>query len=246
MEKNIPLYIWSRKEAHRLGEDDEWLKSYGENCACARAIEKAIKDGYANNHLSEDCIKPIIQQYGFDRVNWVLATTIQHGEHDGRYSQENKKWAHKFYIPKESANVQHTSTVNAHPGLVDICTNLARKEWKALGLFDEQHCYDENMDFTGKVLVLRGDILKDECKTPDNQLFYASGGNGCRPEALGVKVFGQHLNDGEKTYYCRGDFVGVMKLDQIPEWAQEKYAEITGKSEETEEIEPNTSIKLQQ
>lgn len=235
MEKNIPLYPWSRKEAQRLGEDGEWIKSYGVNCTCARAIELAIKDGYANNRLSEDCIKPILERFGFNRVNWVLATTIQHGEHDGRYSQENKRWANRFYIPKESATVQHNSTVNAHPGLVDIFTNLARKEWEALGLYDEKHCYDEKMNYTGKVLVLNANILKDECKTPDNQLFYASGGNGCRPEALGVKVFGQHLNDGEKTYYCRSDFIGVMKLDLIPEWAQKRYAELTHIDAEPEE-----------
>ena len=39
MSKYTDIYPWSRKEAQRNGEDGEWIISFSENCACARAIE---------------------------------------------------------------------------------------------------------------------------------------------------------------------------------------------------------------
>ena len=78
------------------------------------------------------------------------------------------------------------------------------------------------------MLVLKASVLKDECKTPQDQLFYADHGNGCRPNAIGTKVYGFHVSDGEKTHYRRDEFIGALKEELIPEWAQEntrKYLE---------------------
>ncbi len=239
MAEKIPLYPYSRKEAKRLGEDAEWTSSYQANCACARSIEMAIKDEYANNRLSGECAKGVIEQYGYDRVNWVLANTIQDSMSDGRYCVTNRQWAKAFFIPHEEHNFQKNFIVNAHPGLVDIFTNQARRMWDDLGLYDKRHCYDESaerLDYTGKVVILRPSSLQDEYKTPEYQLFYASNGNGCRPNAIGTKVFGQFLLDGEKDYYIRADIIGAIKLDLMPDWAQEKYAEITGGGGETESL----------
>lgn len=226
------LYPYSRAEAQRNNEMDGWLESYRENCICAREIEKAIAEGYSyeNSVLNKERATDVIVRYGFDRVNWVLANTIQEGIHDGRYSEKNKAWARSFSIPRDADFPNYTFAVTSHPGLVDIFTNLARQAWVELGLFDSTHCYAEPMNYTGKVVVLRPQILKDKYKTPEDQLFYAQGGNGCKPDALGTKVFGQCLKDGEETYYRRGDIIGVLKLDFIPDWANEKLAEITNKS----------------
>lgn len=48
---------------------------------------------YAANRLNENCAKKIIELYGFDRVNWVLAHTIQRGDNDTRFSNESHSWA---------------------------------------------------------------------------------------------------------------------------------------------------------
>lgn len=89
MSEHKPLYIWSLDYAVRSNERDLWRESYRENCDCARAIERAINENYRDNCLN-DCIQPIIERYGFDRVNWVLANTIQEKQDDGRFSQENQ------------------------------------------------------------------------------------------------------------------------------------------------------------
>lgn len=226
MSEHKPLYIWSLDYAVRSNERDLWRESYRENCDCARAIERAISENYQDNSL-DDCTKPIIDRYGFDRVNWVLANTIQEKSDDGRFSQENKAWAKGFYIPKD--DVRWHFCVEAHPGLTDIFTNQARRAWQALGLFDASHCESEKdgqLDYEGKVLVLRGDVLKDRYKTPEDQLFLADGGFGCRPNSRGRKVFGKFLKDGEDTHFYREDFAGILKDEYLPDWAKEKLNEL--------------------
>ena len=76
MAKHVSVYQWSLKEAQKLGEVDLWRESYKENCTCARAIEQAIDDNYADNRLNTDAAKDIIERFGYNRVNWVLANTI--------------------------------------------------------------------------------------------------------------------------------------------------------------------------
>lgn len=175
--------------------------------------------------MDKDCAKKIIGEYGFDRVNWVLANTVCEGENDGRYSRENKAWAKKFSVPQDENFQNCNFAVHSHPGLVDIFTNLARKAWQELGLFEAEQCYPERMDFTGKIVAIRPDALIDEYKSADYQLFYASSGNGCRPDSIGRKVFGRFVKDGEKACFYRSEIQGVVKLELLPDWAKEKQAE---------------------
>lgn len=221
-----PLYTWSLKDAVEYGEVDQWRESYKENCDCAREIERTISSHYRNNIL-EDCANDIIGRYGFDRVNYVLANTVQQKYDDGRISPENKAWARKLHIPKD--DVRWHFCVESHPGLTDLFLGQIRRAWEQLGLFDNSHCVSEQngeIDYRGKLLALKPTVLKEDSRTPDNQLFLASGGFGCAPNSRGRKVFGRFLNDGEETHFYRGDFIGAVKDEFIPEWAAEKLAEL--------------------
>ena len=228
MSEHTPLYIWSLEEAVRNNERDLWRESYKENCDCARTIEKAINSAYDyKNARLNDCAEPIIEQYGFDRVNWVLANTVQEKMDDGRFSQKNKTWARQFYIPHE--DVRWHFCVDAHPGLTNIFIDQNRKLWQELDLFDVSHCESERygrLNYEGKVLVLRGDVLKDQYKTPVDQLFLAESGFGCAPGARGRKIFGRCLKDGEETHFQRNEFIGILKMEYLPEWAKEKLNEL--------------------
>lgn len=236
MAEHKPLYLWSLKDALAHGERDEWRESYRENCDCARAIERAIADNYHDNRL-EDGTQDIIARYGFNRVNWVLANTIQQKEHDGRFSPDNKKWAAQLYIPED--DVRWHFCVESHPGLTDLFVNQARQAWQALGLFDKSHCSDET-DYEAKLLILKPSVLKDAYKSPDFQLFYAESGFGCDPNARGRKVYGFFLKDGEETSYNRSDFLGVINDEHLPEWAREKLDEIIGQQPQENESESMT------
>ena len=216
------LYRWSLQDAIAHNEVQDWRDSYRENCDCARAIERSIADHYHDNIL-ENGTKDIIDRYGFDRVNWVLANTLQEKAHDGRFSQDNKRWAKGFFIPSD--DVRWHFCVESHPGLTDLFINQTREAWQNLGLFDASHCSEDN-DYAGKLLILKPSVLKDEFKASDYQLFYAESGFGCSPTASGRKVFGKFLKDGENTSFNRSDFLGVIKDECIPEWAAEKLAEL--------------------
>ena len=228
MSEHTPLYIWSLDYAERSNERGLWRESYKENCDCARAIEKAIHNAYDyQTYCLADCAKPIIEQYGFDRVNWVLANTVQQKMHDGRFSPDNKVWAQQYYIPQDEMCWHFC--VEAQPGLTNLFLNESRGLWQGLHLFSASQCESEKdgqLNYEGRVLVLRGDVLKDQYKTPEDQLFLAESGFGCAPNARGRKVFGQFLKDGEKTHFQRGDFIGVLKDEYLPEWAVEKLAQL--------------------
>lgn len=241
MADRVPLYTMSSKEAQRLGEHGLWLDSYQENCACARRIELAIKDAYATNRLNEACAKDIIKIYGFDRVNWVLAHTVQRGDNDTRFSEESHAWAKEYRIPYDDHYLQRNFTVGVHPTLVETFVDYVRKLWRDLGLYDKTHCYDESrnaLDYTGKIVVVSPKILSDEDKKPDNQLFLVIGGNGCRPLATEITVLGIYLKDRKRKTVLRGEIIGVIKLELLPEWARQRFLEIAiqdGESDENNE-----------
>lgn len=222
------LYKFSAHNAKKYDELDLWRKSHKENCSCARAIEKGIANNYSENCLNTDFAKDIISEYGFDRVNWVLANTIQQNKDDGRFSQENKEWAREFYIPTDSERWHFV--VESHQGLTNLFTDRVRKEWASLGLYDRTHCTGEG-DYEDKILVFKPSTLKDQYKTPEFQLFYATGGFGCDPEKIGKQVNGYFLKDGEYTHFRRSDFIGVLKSELIPEWAAENAKQYQPKEE---------------
>lgn len=225
-----PLYKQSLRDAIDLGEIERWRDSYRENCDCARAIERAISENYHNNVL-QNGTAPILERYGFARVNWVLANTIQE-KNDGRFSRENKSWAKDFFFPKD--DVRWHFCVESHPGLTNLFVDQVRNAWQDLGLFDHRACTQDG-EYAQKVLLLRPDVLKDEFKSPENQLFFAQSGFGCSATAGGRAVFGRFLIDGEAARFNRGDFMGVIKDECLPEWARERLQEMGVSMEAPEE-----------
>jgi len=221
-----PLYRWSFSEAVRLGETDHWRASHAENIACREYITQTINLHYDGACLGGDVAEHCIAKFGYDRVNWLLANTIRLKEDDGRFSAENKEWAKGFFFEHDDIHRHDFSLDEAHPGLVDIVANQARQAYDRLQLFGAQQC-DSVYDFetvAGQVLVLKPDMLMDEYKAPESQLFLAQNGFGCVPTASGRAIFGEFLIDGEQAKFHRQDFLGVLKPELLPAWVIEKMA----------------------
>ena len=92
-------------------------------------------------------------------------------------------------------------------------------------LFDQSHCQPDSwsaLDYNGKVLALKPEILKEEYRSAEFQLWLGEGGFGCSPTARGRAVYTTCLGDGEKTRWDRADFIGVLKDEFLPDWAREK------------------------
>ena len=236
MSEKVYLYRYSWSEAKRTGAQENWRMSQRENCKCAREIEKAINENFDGKHLNGNCVKPIIEEYGFTRVLWVLAATLKEQAHDGRFSPENKKWADTFYIPAEQT--RRSYCVKSHPAVMDGFINRVRAEWNRLNLFEAKHCIKgsrSEADYEGKVLIIDPYTLADKYRTPEDQLFLASSGFGCSPTSLGRKVMGNYLNDGTRGTHLRQDFLGVIRDEYLPDWAREKLQELCPKQAEENE-----------
>lgn len=57
------MYPYTAKEARERGELELWRANFRTNCACAGAIELAIRKGFDGMHLWTDCAKSVIDQY---------------------------------------------------------------------------------------------------------------------------------------------------------------------------------------
>ena len=120
-----PLYRKALELARALGELPQWRESRKENIACARAIDKAIADGYDGMHLREGIPAEIAGQFGMDRVAWVLASTLHEKQYDGRFSRENKTWGEAQRITYDQRAYEYCC--NAHPVLVNDVIDDFRK-----------------------------------------------------------------------------------------------------------------------
>ena len=205
-----------------------WRESHRANIACRDAIEDAIRRSFDGMHLDKDCTSLVLEKYGYKRTAWVLANTLHELKWDGRFSHANKQWAERRYIPQDERHNAEI-TVRSHPAVLDGFVTFYRKAVQALNLFRAEHCVGDRaeQDFTGKVLVLSPDTLKESCWSQENQLWYAHDGFGCRPHAIGRSVRCTCLGDGEMTRWNRHEFIGVLDEKHLPDWAQEKLMELT-------------------
>ena len=161
----VPVYPYSLEEAQRNGETDLYKQSRAENIVCAQAIKAGISENFDGYRLNTDFLKDVIKGHGYDRTMYVLANTIQHFDYDGRISRDNKEWAKTFFIPENRLHGfdLNTAFIIDNPGLVNLVTDQARREFEKLGLWNSEHCIPpDGLDFENKVMVLKPETLKDE------------------------------------------------------------------------------------
>ncbi len=84
-------------------------------------------------HLNPDVAKPVVEQFGAERVAHVLAATVRYFDWDGRFSRDNKAWAQTipFVHDTDSLGMDRSTefVVESHPAVLDGFIKLARKEF---------------------------------------------------------------------------------------------------------------------
>lgn len=127
----IPVYRFSGTFASEHMEAHWYRMSMRANIACKEAIEAAIAENFDGLHLNHDAVNPVLKAFGQERVEYVLANTVQRLESDGRFSIANKKWAQTFPIDVDLDNFggdrRNEFIVNSHPAVLDGFIELARK-----------------------------------------------------------------------------------------------------------------------
>lgn len=91
----IPVYRHTGTYAKAHKQADQYRLSSRLNTDCKQAIEKAIANHYRDHCLDWAAAEAILEQYGEERVNYVLANSVLYYPYskDSQISQDNKEWA---------------------------------------------------------------------------------------------------------------------------------------------------------
>lgn len=116
--------------AKENGEMEQFRQSRRLNIGCKERIEQLIRENFDGMHLASGAVLPAIEEYGTERVAYVLATTVQLKDYDGRFSMANKAWANTIQSVPDIRNNYDARTdylVESHPAVLDGFINEARK-----------------------------------------------------------------------------------------------------------------------
>jgi len=130
------VYPYDFKTADDLLQGSLYHNSRKQSTECAKAIDETInKSCYEPNYYNLDlAAMKVIHDYGFERVNMVLARNIH--DYDGRFSTANKQWARGYDVTSSVSPVAKAfngAVMNAHPILIDSFTNHTKKLYQDLG-----------------------------------------------------------------------------------------------------------------
>ena len=125
------VYLHSAAYASEHGETDAYWMSDQANFSCKAAIEQAISRHYRDDHLNTAAaVQEVLEQFGAERMNFILANTIQYKEADGRISRDSKAWAKTIPMPEDretSRQCTYLIVDQVNTGLVDLFARQARK-----------------------------------------------------------------------------------------------------------------------
>lgn len=98
---------------------ETYRASHDANMACRDVIDQAISNNYGYNRLStEIAVTSALEQFSLERVQSVMANTIQHKYYNKRISQKQKEWSSGIAVCPESFNIFIVDKVN--PELINL------------------------------------------------------------------------------------------------------------------------------
>lgn len=215
------VYPYSYGEAKRRGEELTYETSFRENVRCAHDIGEAVYQYFdaAAKELKHGCAECVLQRYGFLRINFVLANTVQIAGYPYALGEKAAAWSRDVDVPQDDRFL-----VNAAGMLLSLFIDQLSEIYHALGFFGAEHCITGDkraMEYAGKVLLLKPNIKRGSCWTHRDQLWYAHSGPGCSPYARFDSIQASCLSSGEKAHWLRLDFAGVFDERYLPDWAVE-------------------------
>ena len=131
--RELPVYPYPADHARENGKLDVYRASFRANVSCKEAIEAAIREHYRDNRLDAGAaVRQVAEQFGQERMLYVLAATVRHFDYDGRISRDNKRWANTIPAYQNGDGMDSDRSVQfvvcSHPGLTDLFLTQARHE----------------------------------------------------------------------------------------------------------------------
>ena len=188
---------------------------------CGSDIEKGISTHFDGMHLNTDFIANLYALYGEERINFVLANTVQMSDGDGRYSPGNKAWAKEINI-NNAEDDRRTFYVNSHPAVLDGFITAYRKHVKEfkeqLDKEDNEELSASNMDYTK--VTARGDKVVNIATDENGRNIAVIDRTGRKTEDYVVAI-GYNTETGE---WAQGRY-GFESQEQAEQWRDKEYAE---------------------
>ena len=182
---------------------------------CGSDIEKGISTHFDGVHLNTDFIANLYALYGEERMNYVLASTVQMSESDGRFNPDNKAWAKGISV-NNSDEDRRKFYVTSHPALLDGFITAYRRYVKE---FKEQLDKEDRTlsDFTK--VTARGDKVVSISKDGNGRdiaiIDRTARENGDYTVAIGYHT---ETGDWEQGRY------GFETQKAAEEWREKEYA----------------------
>lgn len=137
-----PVYLNTLTYAMEHGAADEYLDSRKLNIDCKKAVEENIRTHFGGLRLAEGTVEPVLEEYGKERLAFVLACTVQKMPKEGRFSRDNRAWAESIFIPENmergtDANLDYVA--DSHPAVLDGFIRIAREQFAEMEKEQEKH-----------------------------------------------------------------------------------------------------------
>lgn len=136
-----PIYPYTLDFAVEHAAADEYLDSRKLNIDCKNAVENAIRTHFDGLHLAHDAVDSVLEEYGRERLAYVLACTVQHKESDGRFSRGTKEWAASIPVAENVSrgmDLNNDYVIDSHPAVLDGFIGLARDKFAELEKMEQQ------------------------------------------------------------------------------------------------------------
>lgn len=149
---------------------------------------------------------------------WVMGSRISEGM-KGEIAFAKEHGIPTFFIPHPK-----------EPSYYPISANGKR-------LFTLQDCNEGSTeeDYEGKLVVLRHEQLRAECRTPENQIWLVTHGPGCKPGYVhSDTIHLRHPVDGDCMAVGRADVWGIPKQEALSQFLFDAVQ--SGQEEENGEL----------
>ncbi len=125
------------------------------NLCCSEDLQAAINSNFDGLRLNTGFEDKLIDLYGYNRLQYVLANTVMNNYDDGRYTPSNKEWARSF--GEREQEVGNILNINVHPAVLDGFITRIRRMEKENRLMEDKYLQT----------TARGDTVED-IKKDDN------------------------------------------------------------------------------
>ena len=119
------------------------------------------------------------------------------------------------FLSRVSAEVQRVKDQRAERGVSDVPLTTGDCVPGSTGAH-----------FENQLVVIKPESMVASARTADEQLMLATSGFGCNPDSRGQAVNCKHLFTGKTVRWDRRDVAGIILPERIPEWAQQRLAEM--------------------